>query len=62
MIKRILILLFFIIYSLIDLKSAPEFALWTGNKCTTCHLNQQGGGMRNEFGWSFPKDASLFST
>ena len=62
MIKRILIVIIFVVCSVFDLKSAPEFALWTGNKCTTCHLNQQGGGMRNEFGWSFPKDASLFST
>lgn len=39
----------------------PEFSLWTGNRCSMCHINQQGGGMRTDFGWKFGKDASVLS-
>lgn len=44
-----------------ELFSTPEFALWTGSNCSTCHVNLQGGGMRKEFGWAFGKDASLIA-
>jgi hypothetical protein len=29
----------------------PQFSLLTGNKCLNCHVNNQGGGLRNELGW-----------
>lgn len=45
-----------------NLGATPEFASWTDNKCSKCHVNMQGGGMRNEFGWQFAKDASYFSS
>lgn len=38
----------------------PEFSSLTGNKCASCHVNAQGGGLRNEFGWNFGKDAAMF--
>ncbi len=41
-------------------KATPEFALWTGKRCSECHINFQGGGMRKDFGWQFGKDASFF--
>ncbi len=40
--------------------SNPEFSLWTGNRCSKCHVNPQGGGIRSEFGWKFLRDASIF--
>lgn len=42
--------------------ATPEFAAWTDNKCSKCHVNTQGGDMRNEFGWKFAKDASYFNS
>ncbi len=42
--------------------ATPEFSLWTGSNCSTCHVNFQGGGMRKEFGWTFGRDASFFGT
>lgn len=59
--KQILI---YIILSLSFFYSAfgtPEFSIWTGNRCSMCHINLQGGGMRTDFGWKFGKDASFFS-
>lgn len=37
------------------LNATPEFSVLTGNRCSSCHLNFQGGGMRKEFGWNFGK-------
>lgn len=52
----ILILLFcrFIVYT------TPELSIFSGNKCSKCHINPQGGGIRTEFGWKFIRDASQF--
>lgn len=62
--KRILIIIiaiFAIITFLIsELGATPELSLWTGNRCSTCHINMQGGGMRNDFGWNFNRDASTY--
>jgi|DewCreStandDraft_4_1066084.scaffolds.fasta_scaffold00378_78 hypothetical protein len=57
------ILTYFIIFLFIIYSSfaTPEFSLWTGNRCSACHINPQGGGMRNDFGWKFGNDASFFS-
>ncbi|MBL7999385.1 MAG: hypothetical protein JNL32_12190 [Candidatus Kapabacteria bacterium] len=29
----------------------PQYTLLTGNRCINCHVNVQGGGLRNELGW-----------
>lgn len=29
----------------------PQFSLLTGNRCINCHVNVQGGGLRNDLGW-----------
>src|SRR6266849_5060306 len=34
----------------------PRFALMTGAKCSSCHVNPTGGQMRNEFGVAFSAD------
>lgn len=39
----------------------PEFAILTGNRCSSCHINFQGGGMRKDFGWNFGKDFTVLS-
>ena len=59
--KRFLTILLYlcVFISFLNLNATPEFSLWTGNKCSTCHINAQGGGLRNEFGWAFAKDASF---
>lgn len=40
--------------------ATPELSLWSGNKCSKCHINPQGGGIRTEFGWKYLRDASHF--
>ncbi len=34
----------------------PRFALMTGTKCQSCHVNPTGGGMRTEYGMAFSSD------
>jgi len=41
--------------------ATPQLALWSGNPCSACHISNQGGGMRTEFGWKFSKESSTFS-
>ncbi len=37
------------------LYSYPRFSAYTGDKCSDCHVNPQGGGMRNQYGQHFAK-------
>jgi hypothetical protein len=39
-------------------KSLPQFSLISGNRCNSCHINQQGGGGRNDLGWYSYRDVS----
>lgn len=62
--KQIIIftsIIFITLFFIHTLRATPELSLWSGNRCSTCHTNLQGGGMRNEFGWKFSRDASYFS-
>ncbi len=43
-----------------EVLATPELSIWSGNKCTKCHVNPQGGGVRTEFGWKYLRDASHF--
>jgi len=36
--------------------SLPQFSLISGNRCSSCHINQQGGGGRNDLGWYSYRD------
>jgi hypothetical protein len=54
-----LLLTVFFFRSIIN--ATPQISLWTGNRCSACHINMQGGGMRNEFGWKFSKEMTTFS-
>jgi hypothetical protein len=37
------------------LYSYPRFSAYTGDKCSDCHVNPQGGGMRSQYGQHFAK-------
>ncbi len=37
----------------------PQFFLLTGNRCINCHVQPQGGGLRNELGWYSYSDVGL---
>lgn len=39
-----------------DAYSLPQFSLISGNRCSSCHINQQGGGGRNDLGWYSYRD------
>lgn len=43
----------------LPLYATPELALYSGNRCSECHLNSAGSGMRSEFGWTFGKDITF---
>ncbi len=58
----VLILLFFGTIIIETIEATPQLALWTGNRCSACHISNQGGGMRSEFGWNFGKSSSIFSS
>lgn len=49
----------FLIYCIYGLHSTPDLAQWTVNKCSKCHINPQGAGIRRDFGWKFIRDASI---
>lgn len=49
-------------FTTIQAHSNPEYSLLSGNKCVTCHVNNQGGGLRSHFAWKFAKDISTFKT
>lgn len=61
--KRAIIIIasLLVIISLNQIFATPEFAILTGNRCSSCHTNPQGGGMRKDFGWNFGKDFTVFS-
>ncbi len=39
--------------------SLPQFAVITNSKCISCHVNTQGGGLRNFRGWKLLSDIGL---
>lgn len=45
-----------------DVASAlPRFSLLSGTRCSACHVNPQGGGIRNELGWSTMNEVGALS-
>lgn len=53
--KSILVLVIFLV-SFIEVFSLPRFGLRLNDKCSSCHVNTTGGGMRNENGFFFGKN------
>jgi hypothetical protein len=41
------------------LHAIPQFSLLTGNRCLTCHITTQGGGIRGELGWYASRDVGM---
>ena len=39
--------------------SLPQFAVLNNSKCISCHVNVQGGGLRNFRGWKFLSNVGL---
>ncbi len=37
----------------------PQFSALTGNRCSSCHVNPSGGGVRNDLGWYAWHDVSV---
>ncbi|MEO8233230.1 MAG: hypothetical protein ABI638_13180 [Ignavibacteriota bacterium] len=55
--KLILLFLFFmLILSSLDLMALPRFAVKLGDKCSDCHYNPSGGGIRSSDGWHWGKN------
>ena len=38
----------------------PRFSLLTGTRCSVCHMNPQGSGLRTELGWEMMNQTGLF--
>jgi len=62
--KFILIAFFAFIAIFFTVMSRPQYSLLQsfGTKCTSCHINTQGGGVRSAGGWVSRKDISLIPT
>ena len=43
---------------IVDIHALPQMSLLSGNRCSSCHVNQQGGGTRNDLGWYTYRDVS----
>ncbi|MFC1539290.1 hypothetical protein ACFL6H_07695 [Candidatus Latescibacterota bacterium] len=39
--------------------SLPQYAVLNGQKCINCHINAQGGGLRNYRGWRYHSSTGL---
>lgn len=48
--------------ALASLLSKPSYSLLSGNRCLNCHINPNGGGLRNQLGIYSKEDASLINT
>ncbi len=51
-----LFLFFLCIVLISDLHAYPRFAAYTGSKCADCHVNPDGGSMRQGYGLKYAKD------
>lgn len=56
----ILTALTFLTFAVRDTHAIPRFSLLTGTKCSACHFNPQGSGIRTELGWSMMNRTGLW--
>lgn len=49
-----------LVWTSATLYALPQFSLLTGNRCINCHVNVQGGGLRNDLGWYAMENVGLF--
>lgn len=53
----VLLVIFFLSESALAI---PRFSLLTGTRCSACHFDPQGSGIRTELGWSSMNEVGLF--
>src|SRR5438128_10443826 len=41
-------------------RALPRFSLLTGTRCSACHFDPQGSGIRTELGWSYMNNTGAF--
>ncbi|MDP4199565.1 MAG: hypothetical protein Q8922_03335 [Bacteroidota bacterium] len=41
-------------------RAIPRFSLLTGTRCSVCHFNPQGSGVRTQLGWEMMNETGLF--
>ncbi|MFM6955749.1 MAG: hypothetical protein ACKOX1_04275 [Ignavibacteria bacterium] len=56
--KNFIIILLYSVCTIVNLHALPQMSLLSGNRCSSCHVNQQGGGTRNDLGWYTFRDVS----
>jgi hypothetical protein len=58
--NRVRLFLTIVLLSLASAASAiPRFSLITGTRCSACHFNPQGSGLRTELGWQTMNDVGI---
>jgi len=55
---KLLFILMYIFLAMVDISALPQMSLLSGNRCSSCHVNQQGGGTRNDLGWYTYRDVA----
>lgn len=48
------------LFSFYDAAALPRFSLLTGTRCSACHMNPQGSGLRTELGWQAMNETGIF--
>ena len=58
--KQIILIVILSFSFVFEIHALPQMSLLSGNRCSSCHVNQQGGGTRNDLGWYTYRDVSAF--
>lgn len=60
--RKLLLLLLFVSVILLDSQAhaLPRFSLLSGTRCSACHVNPQGGGLRTELGFQMMSETGLW--
>lgn len=53
---NLLLIFFMLVICSLDMIALPRFAVKLGDKCSNCHYNPSGGGMRSLDGWYWGKN------
>ncbi|MFA6440039.1 MAG: hypothetical protein WCX28_12070 [Bacteriovoracaceae bacterium] len=54
--KRLMLFLFLLIFSIANADALPKFGTRQGAKCQSCHINPTGKGMRSTFGSTYGRE------